>query len=205
MPSTPENGIIENIQSINAVGGAQTVFRCNPGFVPAGRMRATCRSPDGISAVGTWTPDPAYLVCNGEVQQLYRQSYRKHFYFNFIIVNSSCSRSYMYKICVLLVMLSAWSMTLPLISVCWFTASDVVCEDPTPPNGVTVVQPHNITVSSVIFYQCQQSGFAPSPPSSVCLDNGTWSPDFSQVVCTMILTTTLPSSSPAGTVGEYRP
>ena len=74
MPSAPENGIIENIQSISAVGGAQTVFRCNPGFVPAGRMSATCRSPDGISAVGTWTPDPANLVCNGEIQNRHHKS-----------------------------------------------------------------------------------------------------------------------------------
>ena len=102
-------------------------------------------------------------------------------------------------------MLSAWSMSLSLISVCWFTASDVVCEEPTPPNGVTVVQPHNTKVSSVIVYQCQQSGFAPSPPSSVCGEDGTWSPNPSQVVCSMIPTTTLPSSSPAGTVEEYLP
>ena len=49
------------------MGGAQIFFRCNPGNVPAGRMNATCMSPDGISAVGTWTPDPADLVCNGEI------------------------------------------------------------------------------------------------------------------------------------------
>ena len=74
-----------------------------------------------------------------------------------------------------------------------FVASTVVCGNPTPPTGVTVAQPHNTTVSSVIAYQCQQSGFAPSPPSSVCVDNGTdngvWSPDPTQVVCTMIPTT----------------
>ena len=69
MPHVPENGIIENIQSISTVGGAQIFFRCNPGFVPAGRMRATCVSPDGISAVGAWTPDPTDLVCNGEIQR----------------------------------------------------------------------------------------------------------------------------------------
>ena len=66
MPRAPENGIIENIQSISAVGGAQIFFRCNPGYVPAGRMSATCVSPDGISVDGTWTPDPADFVCNGE-------------------------------------------------------------------------------------------------------------------------------------------
>ena len=68
MPRAPENGIIENIQDISTVGGAQTVFRCNPGFVSAGRMSATCVSPDGVSGVGTWTPDPAHLVCNGEIR-----------------------------------------------------------------------------------------------------------------------------------------
>ena len=50
------------------MGGAQIFFRCNPRYVPAERMRATCVSPDGVSAVGTWTPDPADLVCNGEIQ-----------------------------------------------------------------------------------------------------------------------------------------
>ena len=69
MPPAPENGIIENIQSISTVGGAQIFFRCNPRYVPAGRISATCVSPDGISAVGTWTPDPADLVCNGKMQQ----------------------------------------------------------------------------------------------------------------------------------------
>ena len=63
------------------------------------------------------------------------------------------------------------------------SVSDVVCEDPTPPSGVTVVQPHNTTVSSVIIYQCQQSGFTPSVPSSVCGEDERWSPDPSQVVC----------------------
>ena len=68
MPRAPENGIIENIQDISTVGGAQIVFRCNPGFVPAGRMGATCMSPDGVSGVGTWIPNPTDLVCNGEIQ-----------------------------------------------------------------------------------------------------------------------------------------
>ena len=69
IPHAPENGIIENMQSINTVGGAQILFRCNPRYVPAGRMNATCRSPDGVSVVGTWTPDPADLVCNSEIQE----------------------------------------------------------------------------------------------------------------------------------------
>ena len=68
MPCSPENSIIEDIQSISTVGGAQIVFRCNSGFIPAGRMSATCMSPDGMSADGTWAPDPTDLVCNGKIQ-----------------------------------------------------------------------------------------------------------------------------------------
>ena len=67
VPRAPRNGTIENFQSISRVGGAQIVFRCNERFVPAGRISATCVSADGISVVGTWTPDPADLVCNGEI------------------------------------------------------------------------------------------------------------------------------------------
>ena len=65
----------------------------------------------------------------------------------------------------------------------FFSASTIVCEDPTPPSGVSVVQPHTTTVSSVIVYQCQQSEFAPSLPSSLCGEDGRWSPDPSKVVC----------------------
>ena len=43
-------------------------------------------------------------------------------------------------------------------------------------------------VSSVIFYQCRQSGFAPSSSSAVCMENEMWSPDPSQVVCRMVTT-----------------
>ena len=64
------------------MGGAQIFFRCNPGYVPAGRMSATCVSPDGISAVGTWTRDPANLVCNGEIHYMGQLIYCN------IIVNS---------------------------------------------------------------------------------------------------------------------
>ena len=70
-----------------------------------------------------------------------------------------------------------------------------------------MVLPHNSTVSSVIVYQCQQSGFTPSPPDSVCVDSGTddgmWSPDPSQVVCIIIPTATVPSMLPTtATTGE---
>ena len=67
VPRAPRNGTIENFQSISTVGGAQIVFRCDERFIPAGRMSATCVSADGISVDGTWTPNPADFVCNGEV------------------------------------------------------------------------------------------------------------------------------------------
>ena len=67
------------------MGGAQIVFRGNSGFVPAGRMSATCRSPDGVSVDGTWTPDPADLVCNGETMQ----SYMKY------LISASCHATYL--------------------------------------------------------------------------------------------------------------
>ena len=77
-----------------------------------------------------------------------------------------------------------------LSSVHYSAASTIDCGAPTTPRGVTVVQPHNTAVSSVIFYQCQQSGFTPSPPSSVCGEDGRWSPDPTQVACMMVIPTT---------------
>ena len=64
--------MIENIST------TEVVFRCNPGFVLAGRMSATCVSPDGISVVGTWTPDPADLVCNGKNYKYVLRTYMEH-------------------------------------------------------------------------------------------------------------------------------
>ena len=61
IPNVPGNGFVENIQT--TVGGAQIFFRCNPRYVPVGRMSATC-----IPSNGTWTPDPADLMCIGERQ-----------------------------------------------------------------------------------------------------------------------------------------
>ena len=58
-PVIPGNGSIETYQ--NTTEGAEIFFRCNPGFVPAGTMRATCGTD------GRWTPDPATLVCTGEI------------------------------------------------------------------------------------------------------------------------------------------
>ena len=53
---------------------------------------------------------------------------------------------------------------------------------PTLATGVTG-EYNGTTVSSVVIYQCQQSGFIPSAPTSVCGEDGRWSPDPSQVVC----------------------
>ena len=41
--------------------GAEIFFKCNPGFVPAGRRTAVC------GADGRWNPDPATVVCTGEI------------------------------------------------------------------------------------------------------------------------------------------
>ena len=57
-PLIPGNGSIEAYQ--NSLEGAEIFFKCNPGFVPAGRMRAVC------GADGRWNPDPATLVCTGK-------------------------------------------------------------------------------------------------------------------------------------------
>jgi len=65
MPRIPRNGSIENI--LNTRRGAQIIFRCNTGFIPAGDMMATCVSQDRVLPNGTWTPDPADLVCSGEI------------------------------------------------------------------------------------------------------------------------------------------
>ena len=58
-PSFPNNGSIEAYQ--NTLEGAEVFFRCNQGFVPAGRMRAVCASD------GRWNPDPTTLVCTCEL------------------------------------------------------------------------------------------------------------------------------------------
>ena len=76
-----------------------------------------------------------------------------------------------------------------LSTVCYSSASLVVCEDPTPTSGVTVVQPYRNAVNSEIVYQCEESGFTPSSNSSLCGEDEMWSPDPSQVVCRMMTTT----------------
>ena len=54
-PTVPTNGSIGTYQNTSA--GTKIVFGCNPGFVPVGDMTAVCASD------GSWTPDPATLVC----------------------------------------------------------------------------------------------------------------------------------------------
>ena len=66
-------------------------------------------------------------------------------------------------------------------TVCCSLVSAIVCEDPTLANGVTVLEPHNNVVNSEIFYKCEESGLVPSSNSSLCEEDGMWSPDTSQV------------------------
>ena len=49
-----------------------------------------------------------------------------------------------------------------------------------------MLEQYTTTVNSIIIYQCQQSGFTPSVPSSVCGEDERWSPDPTQVVCVML-------------------
>ena len=53
-----------------------------------------------------------------------------------------------------------------------------------------MIQPHSNVVNSEIVYQCEESGFSPSGNSSLCWEDGMWSPDPSQVICRMIITAT---------------
>ena len=55
-PTAPRNGSINSYQ--NTTEGAQIVFRCDPGLVPAGDMAAVC------AANGSWTPNPATTMCS---------------------------------------------------------------------------------------------------------------------------------------------
>ena len=57
-PTSPVDGTIDPYQ--NTTEGAEIFFRCDPGFIPAGRMRAVC------GADGRWAPYPATLACTCE-------------------------------------------------------------------------------------------------------------------------------------------
>lgn len=58
VPDHPVNGSVGPLQS--TLGGSVIQFGCNPGFIPAERMMATCMLD------GTWSLDPGTLVCSGE-------------------------------------------------------------------------------------------------------------------------------------------
>ena len=58
-PTVPESGSIDPYH--NTTEGAEIFFRCNPGFVPAGRMRAVC------AVDRRWNPDPATLGCTCKI------------------------------------------------------------------------------------------------------------------------------------------
>ena len=63
MPTAPGNGSIVAVPS--TLGDTEILIRCDTGFVPIGNMTAVCTS-DGTSPNGTWTLDPATLVCIGK-------------------------------------------------------------------------------------------------------------------------------------------
>jgi len=87
----------------------------------------------------------------------------------------------------------------PLVG-CSHAASTVNCGDPNTATSGVIVQPYSSTaVSSVIFYQCQQSGFAPSSSSSVCGEDERWNPDPFQVVCTIPAAVPTPVPTPVPT------
>ena len=56
-PDVPGNGSIMAYQ--NTTEGAEVLFKCNQGFMPAENMTAVC------AVNGNWTPDPAALNCTG--------------------------------------------------------------------------------------------------------------------------------------------
>ena len=68
MPTGPQYGSIARISG--TLVGAKAFFMCDRGFVPAGEMSANCTS-DGVSVAGIWNPDPASLICNGEMTELH--------------------------------------------------------------------------------------------------------------------------------------
>ena len=61
-PTAPGNGSIATYQ--NTTEGAEIQFGCNPQYSPAGRMMAVCTQD------GRWDPNPATLVCTGELINL---------------------------------------------------------------------------------------------------------------------------------------
>ena len=91
---------------------------------------------------------------------------------------------------------------LSLIVGCLPAVSDVDCGVPNNASSEVIVQYTSTRVSSVIFYHCRQSGFAPSSTSAVCKEDGRWSPDPSKVVCRMVTTMMPPAPTPTQTGRE---
>ena len=56
-PSLPVNGFVMAYDS--TLEGSQIVFQCSLGFAPSLQMISVCDTD------GSWTPDPAELVCRG--------------------------------------------------------------------------------------------------------------------------------------------
>ena len=54
-PPPPLNGSLGDLTSSQE--GAVVTFQCNPGLAPSQQMMSVC------AANGSWTPDPAELVC----------------------------------------------------------------------------------------------------------------------------------------------
>ena len=83
-PTAPGNGSIETYQ--NTTEGAEILFGCNPQHSPAGRMRAVCAQD------GRWNPDPATLVCTGELINVQYMDY-------VLNPNRSCSELWSSLLC----------------------------------------------------------------------------------------------------------
>ena len=66
-PTAPRNGVIEAYQT--TLEGAEIFFRCNTGYVPAGKTRAVCGTN------GRWNPEPADHRCTGEIIMFYHVTY----------------------------------------------------------------------------------------------------------------------------------
>ena len=55
-PVAPRNGSLESYT--DTTEGSEVFYRCDPGLVPEGRMRANCTR-------NGWSPNPADLSCAG--------------------------------------------------------------------------------------------------------------------------------------------
>ena len=53
-PVAPQNGSLESYN--DTTEGSEVFYKCDPGLVPEGRMRAVCTRSG-------WSPNPADLIC----------------------------------------------------------------------------------------------------------------------------------------------